>query len=462
MVEGASLRTRLFAWLLAPMAALAVVSAGAAYYTAFRFANEVYDRWLSDTAISLSQLSREEGGRLTVDLPAAAQHMIASDQRDRIYYKVADLDGHFVAGHRALPTPVSTPTPGSEPICLDGVFNGDPVRVAVYRPSSLPVVVQVAETVTKRDVLAFEIIAGMLVPLLLLLMLGAGALWLGVERGLHPLTEFAEQLRGRSPEDLGALDLASSPREVRPLVRALNGLLERVDQMVTAQRRFVADAAHQLRTPITGLKTQAEMALRTRDPDSLRATLDNVVSGASRMSALVAQLLALARAEPEAEGLRASEVIDLDQLARTVTADWIPMALERGIDLGFEGASSPVRVRGNATMLREMLGNVIDNALKFSPPGSLATVAVSVDAAHAVITVTDNGPGVPVSERERVFERFHRVADSTIPGTGLGLAIVREIASAHDGSAVLGAAPGGSGTRVTLRLPSLPPASLSD
>ncbi|MFO1318033.1 MAG: sensor histidine kinase N-terminal domain-containing protein [Burkholderiales bacterium] len=456
MADAGSLRTRLFAWLLVPMAALAVVSAGAAYYTAFQFANEVYDRWISDTAISLSQLSREEGGHILVDLPTAAQHMIASDQRDRIYYKVSDLEGRFIAGHRALPSPSPTPYAGAEPLCLDGIFNGDPVRIAAYRPATLPVIVQVAETVTKRDVLAFEIIAGMLVPLILLLIFGAGALWLGVERGVHPLTEFAEQLRGRSPQDLRALDMSTAPREVRPLVHALNGLLERVDEMVTSQRRFVADAAHQLRTPIAGLKTQAEMALRTRDPDALRATLDNVVSGASRMSSLVAQLLSLARAEPEAEGLRAAESVDIDALSRAVTADWIPMALERGIDLGFEGAAAPVHVRGSGTMLREMLGNVIDNALKFSPAGSMATVSVAAEGSAARITVTDDGPGVPVHERERVFERFHRVADSTIPGTGLGLAIVREIAAAHGGTASLDAAPDGHGTRVTLQFPALP------
>ena len=156
MADAGSLRTRLFAWLLVPMAALAVVSAGAAYYTAFQFANEVYDRWISDTAISLSQLSREEGGHILVDLPTAAQHMIASDQRDRIYYKVSDLEGRFIAGHRALPSPSPTPYAGAEPLCLDGIFNGDPVRIAAYRPATLPVIVQVAETVTNYGAMQFR------------------------------------------------------------------------------------------------------------------------------------------------------------------------------------------------------------------------------------------------------------------------------------------------------------------
>ena len=238
-----------------PVALLSIVSSGAAYYTAFRFANEVYDREISDAAIALSQLSRFDGMRTIVDLPAAAQHMLASDQRDRVYYRVTDADGQFIAGHRALPSPPEPPLAGAEASCYDGVFNGDPVRVAVYRPAGVPVVVQVAETVTKRDMLALEFIAGMLVPLAALILLAGASVWLGVERGLRPLTQLADQLRDRSAQDLRALDESTAPIEVRPVVAALNGLLARVDTMLSTQQRFVADAAHQLRTPIAGLKT---------------------------------------------------------------------------------------------------------------------------------------------------------------------------------------------------------------
>jgi two-component system sensor histidine kinase TctE len=448
-----SLRRRLFAWLLVPVALLSIVSSGAAYYTAFRFANDVYDREISDAAIALSQLSRFDGVRTIVDLPAAAQHMLASDQRDRIYYRVTDAEGRFIAGHRALPSPPDTPRAGAEASCYDGVFNGDPVRVAVYRPAGVPVIVQVAETVTKRDMLALEIIAGMLVPLAALILLAGASVWLGVERGLRPLTQLADQLRDRSAQDLRALDESTAPLEVRPVVAALNGLLARVDAMLTTQQRFVADAAHQLRTPIAGLKTQAEMALRTSDPQSLRATLGNIVAAAARMGSLVGQLLALARAEPDAQRRHERSLLDLGQLARTVTADWIPRALEAGVDLGFESEDRPLPIHGDAVMLRELIGNLVDNTLKYCPRGSEVTVGVVADGSGAQLTVTDDGPGIPAAERERVFERFHRLADSSIPGNGLGLAIVREIATAHGGSAAVESGPGGRGIRVVVRVP---------
>lgn len=453
MSEAPSLRGRLFAWLIVPVALLSVVSSAAAYYTAFRFANQVYDRWITDAAVALSKLSSSDGMHTTIDLPPAAQQMLASDQRDRIYHRITDLSGGFIAGHRTLPPPPVAPVPGAEAICYDGVFNGDPVRVAVYRPAGMPVVVQVAETVTKRDVLAFEILAGMLVPLVALIALAALGVWIGVSRGLRPLTRLADQLRDRSPQDLRALDISAAPSEMQPVVGALNGLLARVDQMLSAQQRFIADAAHQLRTPIAGLKTQAEMALRTRDPGALRGSLDNIVAATARMGSLVARLLALARAEPDAREAVMRQPMDLEQLARTLTTDAIPRALEAGIDLGFASPEHPIPMEGDPILLRELIGNLLDNALRYCPPGSEVTVEVSMGGDTATISVTDDGPGVPPEEHERVFERFHRLADSTIPGSGLGLAIVREVAGAHGGQAFLTSGPDGRGTRVVVTLP---------
>lgn len=456
MSEAPSLRGRLFAWLIVPVALLSVVSSAAAYYTAFRFANQVYDRWITDAAVALSRLSSSDGIRTSIDLPPAAQIMLASDQRDRIYYRITDLAGGFIAGHRALPPPPEDPAPGAEAVCYDGAFNGDPVRVAVYRPAGMPVIVQVAETVTKRDVLAFEIIASMLVPLVALIALATVGVWIGVARGLQPLTRLADQLRDRSPQDLRALDATSAPAEMQPVVGALNGLLARVDQMLSSQQRFIADAAHQLRTPIAGLKTQAEMARRTRDPEALRGSLDNIVAATARMGSLVARLLALARAEPDAREAVMRQTMDLEQLARTMTTDAIPRALEAGIDLGLASPERPITMEGDPILLRELIGNLLDNALRYCPAGSEVTLEVAMTDDVATISVTDDGPGVPEEERERVFERFHRLADSTIPGSGLGLAIVREVARAHGGRAFMEAGPGGRGTRVMVTLPRAP------
>ena len=451
-----SLRRHLFAWLIVPVALLAVVSSAAAYYTALRFANQVYDRWIIDAAVALSKLASADGVHTTMDLPPAAQHMLASDQRDRIYHRVTDLSGAFIAGHRALPPPPEAPVSGAEAVCYDSVFDGDPVRVAVYRPAGLPVIVQVAETVTKRDVLAFEIVASMLVPLVALIALAALGVWIGVSRGLRPLTRLADQLRDRSAQDLRALDATTAPSEMQPVVGALNGLLARVDQMLSSQQRFIADAAHQLRTPIAGLKTQAEMALRTRDPEALRGTLDNIVAAAARMGSLVARLLALARTGPDARESVMRQPMDLEQFARAITTDAIPRALEAGIDLGFASPEHPITMEGDPILLRELIGNLLDNALRYCPAGSEVTLEVATTDDIATVAVADDGPGVPADERERVFERFHRLADATTAGSGLGLAIVREVARAHGGRAFMEAGHGGRGTRVVVTLPRAP------
>jgi two-component system sensor histidine kinase TctE len=447
----------LFAWLVAPVAALALVSALAAYFTAYRFANQVYDHWISDTAVALSHLVRVADGQVSVDLPPQAQQMLDSDQRDRIYFKVNTIEGAFVAGHHGLagaPRPV---TPGAEPYCFDAALQGEPVRSAVYVPPEGAFSVEIAETVNKRDTLAIEIIASMLLPLMAVIALAALGIWIGVGRGLRPLTALAAEIGGRSGQDLRPVDESMTPVEVQPLVHSLNGLLARLDVALATQRRFVADAAHQLRTPLTGLKTQAELALRSRDPGAVRESLRQIMESTDRTARLVNQLLSLARAEPEGQTTFRRDRLDLTRLMRDVTADWIPRALENGIDLGFAG-EAPAWIEGDATLLREMAGNVIENALRYCPRGSTVTVATTRSPKAAELTVTDDGPGIPSAERERVFERFHRVLGSSADGSGLGLAIVKQIAEGHGATAELAAGPGGLGTEVRIAFPAAPAA----
>lgn len=455
--RAASLRRGLFGWLIVPVLALALVSALAAYVTAYRFANQVYDRWISDTAVALSELVRVTDGRVSVDLPPEAQHMLDSDQRDRIYFKISTAEGLFVAGHRGLPDPPVTVTPGADPFCFDTAMQGEPLRSAVYMPRGGKVRVEIAETVNKRDTLALEIIASMLLPLLGVIVLAAFGIWIGVARGLRPLTALATEIGGRSGQDLRPVDESLTPVEVQPLVHSLNALLERLGVALATQRRFVADAAHQLRTPLTGLKTQAELALRSADPAAARESLQRIVTSTDRTSRLVTQLLSLARAEPEGQTTLRRDRLDLTRLMRAVTADWIPRALETSIDLGFSG-DSPAWIQGDATLLREMAGNLIENALRYCPRGSEITVAVGTGPRAVELTVTDNGPGIPVAERERVFERFHRVLGSDAAGSGLGLAIVRQIAERHGATVDLVAGAGGIGTQVRAVFPAAPAA----
>jgi two-component system sensor histidine kinase TctE len=453
MREAPSLRQRLLAWLIAPVVVLTAVSALVGYYTSYRFANQVYDRWISDTATTLAELVEVRGSTFVVALPPEAERMLGPDRRDRIYYHVMTEAGAFIAGHRGLPPPREMPVPGRPPSCEDSMFEGQAVRVASYRPIDLPVVVQVAETVTKRDVLAREILAGMLVPLIAVMALAVAGVWVGVARGLQPLTTLAAAIANRSARDLRAVDERRSPAEVRPLAHALNGLLQRLQDALAMQRRFVADAAHQLRTPVTGLKTQAELALRSSDPAETRVSLEQIVGAADRTTRLINQLLSLARAEPGAPDADRREPVDLARMMREETAAWIPRSLASNIDLGFETDGTQARILGDPTMLSELAGNLIDNALRYAGRGAHVTVGVARVGDSVELSVTDDGPGVPADERDRVFERFHRVLGTHVEGSGLGLSIAREIAHRHDAQIHLAPGPGGHGTCVSVRFP---------
>jgi two-component system sensor histidine kinase TctE len=227
--------------------------------------------------------------------------------------------------------------------------------------------------------------------------------------------------------------------------------MNRLSATLAAQRRFVADAAHQLRTPLAGLKTQTELALRERDPQAIAHSLGHIRSATERSAHLVNQLLALARAEPGADRPERFQPVDLAQLARDATTDWVSAALRKSLDLGFESEPQGAQVSGDAVLLRELLSNLIDNAIRYTPEGGRVTVSVANTGAEVALRVEDNGPGVPDEERAQVFERFHRVLGTGQEGCGLGLSIVREIVERHSASVTLGTGADGHGTLVEVR-----------
>jgi len=276
-------------------------------------------------------------------------------------------------------------------------------------------------------------------PELLLVALIGLLIWYGVARALRPLLDLQAEVSSRSHRDLSPLQVQNAPGELRALVGAMNGLLSSLSIALAAQQRFIADAAHQLRTPLAGLRTQTELALRQNDPEEVRKTLRQIDTATARTTHLVNQLLALARAEPGANQLSAAQRIDLTELALTTTTEWVPQAIERDIDLGFEGATTAVGINGDPILLKELLGNLIDNAIRYTPPGGQVTVAVTSALHNCLLSVEDNGPGIPAEERERVF----------------GLAIVREIAYGHGATVALEEAVGGHGTRVSVAFPAL-------
>jgi two-component system sensor histidine kinase TctE len=291
----------------------------------------------------------------------------------------------------------------------------------------------VGETLNKRQNLANEIIAGIIIPQFLIIPLAVLLVWFGLMQGIRPLDELRARLRKRRPGDLSPIDEAEVPDEIAPLIAAFNEMLERLAQSMKAQERFIADAAHQMRTPLAGLRTQLEVALRQDDPAEVRASLERIRTSVERAAHVITQLLSLARSQSEAPPQ--FETVDLEALLRRLSQEWVPVALERNIDLGFEGLSPGEKavIDGNALLLSELFNNLIDNAIRYSARGGRVTVRVRLRE-HVVAEIEDNGPGIDEKLRELVFERFYRVPGTGAPGSGLGLPIVRSIAKTHRAS----------------------------
>jgi two-component system, OmpR family, sensor histidine kinase TctE len=453
-----SLRRRLLAWLTFPLLALWLIGAILAHYFVVDFANRVYDKWLLDSAVSLAQQVHVQSDRISADLPAAVLRILQYDEVDRIYYRVAGSDGSVFAEQGQIPPP---PPLDAHPVFYDGHIDGAPVRIAALRVTGKggSALVQVAETMVKRETLTSEILAVMLLPQLLLIATAGALIWFGVGRGLRPLERLRSDIIKRSHRDLSPLDAYRAPVEVAPLINALNELFERLDRAVEGQNRFIANAAHQLRTPLAGLKTQAELAVREDDPVAMRAALGRVRAAVDRSVHLVNQLLALARAEHSHEHPSPAVPLELARLARDTTAEWVGKALDAHLDLGFETSDETTRIRGNAELLRELLDNLIDNALHYTPTGGNITVRVARHGQGCLLEVEDDGPGIVPAERERVLERFQRAEGAPGDGCGLGLSIVREIANLHGAEVVIGEGAQGRGARVSIVFPeTMPPA----
>ena len=457
--ENASLREQLLVRLLTPVVLVTLISSVISYYYAFNYATLAYDYSLYDSALDISRQVHVINGQLRVDLPRAALDMLESDKHDNIYYMVNDSQGRFITGYHNLPLPKAGTSSG-KPVYYDDVFLDNPIRatalsipVAGLSPEQDHLLIVVAETLNKRRTLAREILFGMLLPELLLVGLIGLLIWYGVARGLRPLIDLQSEISSRSHRDMSPLPVQNAPGEVRALVGAMNELLSRLADALAAQQRFIADAAHQLRTPLAGLRTQTELALRQDDQEEVRKSLRQIDTATARTTHLVNQLLSLARAEPGANRLYAPQPLDLNELARHTTTEWVPRAIDRNIDLGFDGVAAAAPIGGDPILLKELLGNLLDNAIRYTPPGGQVTVAVTPHANSCVLSVEDNGPGIPPAERERVFERFHRLLGNGADGCGLGLAIVREIAFGHGATVALEPGASGHGTRVSVEFP---------
>ena len=445
-------------WMLTPLLLLWPVSLALTWLVAQNLANKPFDRALVYNAQALAQFIQVGADkRVRFNLPQPASELLRADDSDMVYYQVLGNRGEYLSGERDLPAPPPPPnaTNGSG---LNGVImrnddvrlhdvelRGLPLRVAYLwvrldTPGARPALVQVAETREKRSVLAAEIIKGVMLPQFAILPLAVLLVWLALVRGIKPLSELEARIRARRPDDLSPLDEHAVPQEVGPLVSSVNGLLTRLKDSIATQKRFLADAAHQLKTPLAGLRMQADLAHRQdADAEDLKQSLQLIGLASMRATHTVNQLLAMARAESGGAAL-AHQPCDIVQLILEVVREAVPRAMDHQIDLGYEGpepGSPELSRHGNPTLLKEMIRNLVDNAVNYTSstperPG-VVTVRVRSDPfSHALaVQVEDNGPGVPAAERGRIFEPFYRALGTNVDGTGLGLPIVQEIARQH-------------------------------
>ncbi len=444
--EQRSLFGEILDWMLTPLLLLWPASLALTWLVAQNIADKPFDRALEYNVRALAQLVIVKNGQSQFNLPQPARELLRADDADQIYYQVIGLQGELVSGEKDVPAPPETiKTSVWEVKLRDEEIRGLPVRVAaIWIQSDLPgardVLVQVAETREKRSVLATEIIKGVMLPQFVILPLAVLLVWLALVRGTRPLNQLEARIRARKSDDLSPLDETSVPQEVVPLVSSVNGLLTRLKDSMATQKRFLADAAHQLKTPLAGLRMQADLALRqSASAEDLKLSLQQIGRSSIRATHTVNQLLALARAEGGGN-VMTLQACDLVVLTRDVVQDAIPRAMEKRIDLGYEGLSvndASAVVQANPTLMKEMIRNLVDNALNYTPssaehPG-IVTVRVTSDGiAKAVfLQVEDTGPGIPEAERELVMQPFYRVLGTNTDGSGLGLAIVQEIAQKH-------------------------------
>ena len=441
MSKNISLRRKLLFWLLLPMLFFWGIGSIGSYYFAYKFANIAYDRSLADSARDLTRQITIVNGREALDLPPAAERMFLTDEYDKIYLKVTNSDGGLLAGEPDLPSPPVN-SGSNDLIMHDGLLHGRKLRIAsrYYLPSKSqskrPVLVQAAETLNKRKIMANEILTALVLPQLLLILSALLVVWLGISRGLQPLQHLRREITARSHRDLSPVEDGHAPMEVLPIIDSINGLMARLDEAMSAQQRFVSNAAHQLRTPVAGLITRIDLALRHTDRESLLHSLQQLRMSAERIARLVSQMLDLAKVGPDANKMPELKLLNLTETLQEVTKAWFSHALEKKIDIGYEGPTDKIIINGDKFLMKILLDNLLDNALRYSPPGSSVTTKLEKNGG-IILSVEDNGPGIPVEERDSVFQRFYRILGNNAEGSGLGLSIVKEIANLHEASVVI-------------------------
>jgi two-component system sensor histidine kinase TctE len=449
-----SLRVQISLWLLLPLMALLALDAYLTYERAMLAANTAFDRTLEASLKAMREGISLRDGRVDVEVPNLALELFDGHAGPHVYYLIRNEHG-VVTGYDDLPPPARHADELYKTVFYDTDYCDQPLRMAaqwlpVHDVGSARiqlVQVLIGETIEPRQATAKEILLGSLVQELALVALALVIVWLGVPRGLRQLHRLSDTVSRRDGSQLDPIDERDLPTEMKPLVGALNQHVERLHRLIQARKRFFADAAHQLKTPLAIIQASSELALREPDGERVRQHMRDLHSTVDQASRTVQQLLSLSRIEPDSGYLPTLQPVRLDELAQSVALEWAPVARSRGVDLGFEGMQA-VWLDGQPLLLEELIGNLIDNAIRYAGSGAVVTVRVSGEGggegAGSLLQVVDNGPGVEAGEREQVFKRFYRgTTGQGTDGSGLGLSIVREIARLHQAGVALTQTAGG-------------------
>jgi two-component system sensor histidine kinase TctE len=454
--ERPSLRQLLLGWLFLPIMVLACVWAWSSYRVVMHFANRIYDWELSDSVLTLARQVGARPDSIENSLPPAARQMLEFDQYDQVFYAITDDAGHLLAGNADIPVHLISAQPEQVGFYDDRV-DGRKVRLAEY---VLPVDgnlkrrlhVSVAETVNKRERLARDVLLYIALPQVLFVLGIALLVWIGIGRVVSPFRKIRDAISQRNPRDLKPIDDTNLPAEAYEQVHVINELMERLGQVLAFQKQFIADAAHQLRTPVTVLRTQTELALRTEAPGDLRQLIQGMERSTARLSRLTNQLLNLGRAEL-GSGVIDFSTVSLATVVEEIVAVLAPKAVAKGVAIHVRIPDQSLLVKGDRQLLEEMVSNVMDNAILYTQAGGRIDISLHGSEAKVTLVITDNGPGIPEAERLKVMQRFYRGESSGVEGSGLGLAIANEIAVLHQGEIRIDPAKGSTGLAVSMTLP---------
>ena len=450
-----SLFREILDWMLIPLVLIVPMSLVLTWLVAQNTAGRPFDRALEYNVQALANLVTVTQSKTQLNLPAPAREILRADDEDAIYYQVQGVWGEYVAGERELPhPPYEEKTVAGRVSIRADEYQGRDIRVASLwinaqkledkKPGDKMVLIQVAETLEKRSTLATEIIKGVMLPQLLMLPLVVLLIWLALIRGTEPIKGLEQRIRQRKSDDVSPLDLEGVPREVSPLIASVNDLLKRLQDSMAIQKRFLADAAHQLKTPLAGLRMQADLAQREgASAEELKHSLMQVGRSSVRATRTVNQLLALARAEATGREV-AKTLVNLERIVISAVQNALPAAQDKHMDLGFDDGNPQVNsvMQGNSVLLQELVRNLLENAINYTPEHGVVTARVLrlPYSGELAIQVEDTGPGIPAAERERVLQPFYRVNDSLsnqVDGSGLGLAIVLAIARHHQATVLV-------------------------